>query len=306
MPVSLSIRKVHTFTGHAGSVYALEKSENPGLFFSGSSDKIVSEWNLDLVTPPKGIVNVGSIIYALHFLPWKNQLLIGVSGGGFHVVDMKERREIRNIQHHSAGIFDIVSSQELNRMYTASGDGTLAVWSLDDFSLLHSVRICKEKVRSLALRPDHRELALAAGDGTVRLFDPVTMEEKIRFAAHELSANCVSYHPRESLLLSGGRDAHLKIWDYKSGTLVESIPGHNYAIYSISFSPDASLFATGSRDKTVKIWDAETFDFLVRIDKEKFQGHLNSVNKVLWTPHKNYLLSTGDDRSIMVWDVTKT
>ena len=123
------------------------------------------------------------------------------------------------------------------------------------------------------------------------------------FSAHQFSANVATYSPDGTLLLSGGRDAHLNIWDAKSYTLIKSIPAHNFAIYDIVFSPDAKLFATASRDKTIKIWDAETFELLVRIDKEKWDGHLNSVNKLLWSSYNNYLISTGDDRSIMVWDV---
>jgi WD repeat-containing protein 61 len=93
----------------------------------------------------------------------------------------------------------------------------------------------------------------------------------------------------------------LNIWSTDSFSLFKSIPAHNYAIYAISFSPDKKYFATSSRDKTVKIWDAETFEVLVRLDKEKFQGHLNSVNKVLWMEN-NILLSCGDDRSILAWE----
>ena len=103
------------------------------------------------------------------------------------------------------------------------------------------------------------------------------------------------------MILTGGRDAHLNIWDAKSYTLIKSIPAHNYAIYDIVFSPDAKLFATASRDKTVKIWDAETFELQVRINKENYDGHVNSVNKLLWTD--KYLVSTGDDRAVMVWEV---
>ena len=123
------------------------------------------------------------------------------------------------------------------------------------------------------------------------------------FDAHQLSANCVAYHPNGKQLLSGGRDAHLNSWDASTYQLIKSIPAHNYAIYDIVFSPDNKYFATASRDKTIKIWNAEDAGLLMRINKEKYDGHSNSVNKLLWCKYNNYLVSTGDDRIIMVWEV---
>ena len=108
----------------------------------------------------------------------------------------------------------------------------------------------------------------------------------------------------------------------------QSIPAHNYAIYSIVFSPDGKYFATASRDKTIKIWDANNLNVLSRINKESFDGHINSVNKLMWTtspkssPRESvlsrdqkglsnspagvvgsYLISASDDRKVMVWEI---
>jgi WD40 repeat protein len=118
-----------------------------------------------------------------------------------------------------------------------------------------------------------------------------------------LSANKVIKHPTKDIILSGGRDAHLNLIEWPSCKIMEKIPAHNFAIYDIVFNPDKTLFATGSRDKNIKIWDASSLQFLYRIDKEKNEGHINSVNKLLWSSYKNTLVSTGDDRSIMGWQI---
>jgi WD40 repeat protein len=176
------------------------------------------------------------------------------------------------------------------------------VWSLDGLTLLYDLKLCNEKVRGLALNGDHTVLAVACGDGTIRLFDVLSMREFHRIEAHSLSVNGICFHPHGNYLLSGGKDAHIKIWSTDDFSLIKSIPAHNYAVYAFSFSPDLKLFASASRDKTLKIWDATTFEILQRIDKEKYGGHLNSVNNVLWMEN-GFLVSTGDDRSICVWKV---
>ncbi|PSR03495.1 MAG: hypothetical protein BRD50_05840 [Bacteroidetes bacterium SW_11_45_7] len=64
------------------------------------------------------------------------------------------------------------------------------------------------------------------------------------------------------------------------------------------------MFASASRDKTVKLWDAETFELLKVLDNKKFEGHVHSVNKLLWSHEHDLLISCGDDRSVIIWKVT--
>ena len=300
------LTKLSTHPGHDGAVYALERGMNTNEFYSGGSDRVVSLWDLTGELPPQGLVNVGSIIYSLRLIPEMHLLVIGVSSGAFHVIDLKEKKEIRLIKHHTSGIFDCVYSLKHNKLFLCSGDGSISAWSLPDFGLIKTVGLCKEKVRGLAINSDESLLAVACGDGSIRIFDTDTFSQVKDFAAHQASSNCVAFHPENNYMLSGGRDAMLRVWDAKNFTLLKEIPAHNYAIYSISFSPDKKFFATGSRDKTLKIWNAGDQSFLFRADKEKADGHTHSVNKTLWTNYKNVLLSGGDDRKVISWDVVSS
>jgi WD40 repeat protein len=124
------------------------------------------------------------------------------------------------------------------------------------------------------------------------------------FRAHKNSVFALRYSPDGKYLLSGGRDAHLNIWDHKENyRLKESIIAHMYAIHSIDYREDGRFFATCSMDKTIKIWDAENFKLLKVIDKSRHGGHLTSVNKIFWSNYKNRLISCSDDRSISIWEL---
>ena len=200
-------------------------------------------------------------------------------------------------------MFDIKYSSKNNFVITASADGSFAAWDANTFQLITHQPLCNAKVRSIALNNEETLLAFACGDGTIALYDSKSLKESQRLDAHELSTNCLCFHPDGKYLLSGGRDAFLRVWDISENfKMINEIPAHNYAIYKIAFNNSENIFATASRDKTIKLWTADDASILLRLDKEKFNGHLNSVNTVMWIEN-NFLISGSDDRSIIVWKV---
>lgn len=301
----MEVKQIVRLTGHSGAVYALEKSSDKNKFFSGSSDHIVAEWDLNAADNGQMLAQIPEIIYSLKLIPQKNILLAGQSAGGIHVIDLLTRKEMRLLQYHAAGVFDLSFSEEQNLLFSIGGEGTFSISHLDDLSLFKTIKLADEKLRSIAIHPEQKEAVIGCGDGSICVFELPSLQLKKRWLAHQekFSVNAVQYSPDGNYLLSGSRDAHLNIFDVKNDyKLMTSIPAHNYAIYCIAFSPDKKYFATASRDKTLKIWDAENFNVLIRLDKEKYEGHLNSVNKLLWK--NDNLISGGDDRSIIVWKVS--
>ncbi|MDQ3191445.1 MAG: WD40 repeat domain-containing protein [Bacteroidota bacterium] len=299
------IDKTAQLTGHTGSVYGLCNGPSPMVFFSGSSDGVVAEWNIENTDQAKIAVKIDSAVYSIAFIKENNLLLIGNANGGIHIVDYIEKKEIKLLQLHTAQVFDIKYSEKNKCFYSASSDGTIAVTNIADFNS-EGLKLCQQKARQLNLNPDESLLAVACGDCTIRIISTSTFNEIKTFAAHDLSANSVCFHPSGKLLISGGRDAILNVWDLEQDYKLKlSIPAHNFAIYSIEFSLDGKLMATASRDKTVKLWDSATFDLIKRLDNKSSKGHLNSVNRLIWNKQSGNLITSGDDRSIILWQISE-
>ena len=304
----ISAKKIAELTGHNGAIYALERSETDDCFYSGSSDKIIAKWNLDTLSPEKFAAQLPGIIYTICYIADKNILLAGTSEGKIHVIDLIERKEIKILQNHTQPIFDIkhysptqpITHSTNYPILSAGGDGNLTVISSQDFSTVKIIKLCSEKLRAIDIYEN--TAAIACGDGMIRIIDLKELKTINEFPAHTGSVYAVKFSPDGKYLLSGGKDAHLKTWKMEDGRweMDRSIPGHNYAIYSIVFSPDGKHLATASRDKTIKIWDANTCVVLTRINKENSDGHINSVNKLMWD---KYLISAGDDRKVILWEI---
>jgi WD40 repeat protein len=296
----IRVKKITELTGHNGALYSLEDSEIKDCIFSGGSDKIIAKWNLGILQVEKFTAQLPGIIYSLCYIEEKKILLVGTSEGKIHVIDLLQKREIKTLQNHIGPVFDIKYN---TRIISVGGDGVLSITAIENFNTISLVKVSSAKLRMAAILGD--SVAIACGDGAIRIIDLNTSEIKNEFHAHTGSVYSLKFSPDGKRLFSGGKDAHLNIWELfrENWVKAKSIPAHNYAIYSIVFSPDGKYFATASRDKTIKIWSTNTSEVLVRIDKEQFNGHINSVNKLLWNKYNNYLISTGDDRKIMVWEI---
>jgi WD40 repeat protein len=297
------ISKTATFTGHSGSIYALAEGPEPFSFFSGGNDRTVAAWNLDSLQPENFSIKLDASVFALHYLPEENLLLIGDANGNLYLVDVVSKIVKGTIKPHLGAIFSIRYYSTEKKIISSSADGSVALTNLEDLNF-NKTEISGYKVRGLDISNDW--LAVSSGDCSVRIFQLPDMKMIENFGAHNLSANTVRFIPKSKKLLSGGRDAFLNYWVRKDKyEIYKSIPAHNFAIYGIEFNADASLFATASRDKSIKIWESVELNLVKRIDSKSMAGHTGSVNSILWHQKKDVLISAGDDKRIISWQIKK-
>jgi WD40 repeat protein len=180
----------------------------------------------------------------------------------------------------------------------------LIVVDRNDLRIKMKLAPSEKNARVLAINPKVGEVAVGFSDNFIRVFSLRDYKLKYEFKAHDNSVFALSYTPDNNFLISGSRDACLKLWDVNSAyRLTNEVAAHLFAINHLTFSPSGEYFATASMDKSVKVWLASEMKLLKVIDKARHAGHGTSVNKLLWTNHQNQLISASDDRSISVWDV---
>ncbi|KAK2753586.1 U3 small nucleolar RNA-associated protein 13 [Arachnomyces sp. PD_36] len=111
--------------------------------------------------------------------------------------------------------------------------------------------------------------------------------------AHEKDINALDVNYSSSLFASASQDRTVKIWSIEDGSVLGILRGHRRGVWSARFAPEGTpkinsetgasntrgLILTGSGDKTLKIWSLSDYSCILT-----FEGHTNSVLKVLWLP----------------------
>ncbi len=299
-------------SGHKGPVYTLCKAPAGNSFFSGSGDGTLVRWRIGAIDG-EVLARTNEAIYSAH-LHGNDLIFIGTEAGAIHVIELRTAREIHHFTVHRKGIFRFISIGP-DRIACAAGDGSLSIWDIRKMAdrwqveLYRQIPLIEEKLRDLEISDNGDRLVIAGGDGQLRILGTNGFNEIGSIGAHPgtaqprgiQGASSVVFHPSKPVLISGGKDGHLRFWRTdRENTLLQEIAAHKGAIYQIAFDQAGSLCATGSRDGTIKIWDARTFDPLFRMDRGK-HGHTHSVNSLLWMDR--YLVSASDDRSVRCWPI---
>jgi WD40 repeat protein len=283
--------------GHAGAIYCCVSNDD--FLYSTAADRFVTRWQVNKGVQDPFSIRLPHASYAIELIGNK-YLLAGLNTGGLHVFDLESRKEIKYFSQHVQAIFSIKYNAPKSFFCVGDADGNISVWSVIDFELLLYLPIGCGKIRHIAFSTDGELMALSCQDEKTRIFETTHFNEISTFASHQGGASCSQFHPsQDDLLLTGGKDAYLKIWKWRTGILQKAIPAHNYVLYDILFIKNEEKFVTASRDKSVKIWDATSFTVDQRLDR-KSDGHLHSVNRLVKLT-ENSFASVSDDKRIIVW-----
>lgn len=297
----IKITKLHQYSGHKDCIYSLSPSLNENCFYSGAGEGYVVEWDFENKADGVLICQVPRPVYSLLLLKQKRQLLIGSAQGNLHVVDLNVNKEIKNIEAHTLGIYDIKLHN--NTFITTGGDGKINIFNTEDFTLLKTIQASNKSARTIAINPVLNHIAIGFSDHSIRIYNANNFELIQTLNYHVNSVFALSYCNQNKHLLSGGRDVFLKFYNAENNyELIKDVPAHNLHINAIQFNPSGSLFATVSMDKTLKIWDAVTFELLKVVDKARNEAHVTSINKLIWI-NNSELLTGSDDKQIMHWKV---
>ncbi|TDH66519.1 hypothetical protein CCR75_007009 [Bremia lactucae] len=267
---------IGTFEGHKGAVWSAKLDNEAEFCATGSADFSVKIWDAltgDVVTTLEHKHVVKSVAFTtdgarLLTAGHEKQLRV------FDVLCVKEQLHAYKAEGRTgivvlppSPLVEMQTAQQirkvvvLNDLLAATGevDGTVTIWDLDTFTQTRQFKVDADVMDMEASR-NGQVLTIAAGK-QVYFFD-VQNEFALLHAfpmpisfAEEGGA---SLHPTESKFVAGGSDTWVRVFDYKTGEILELHKGHHGPVRCLRYSPNGDSFATGSEDGTIRIWQNDS------------------------------------------------
>jgi WD40 repeat protein len=293
----MKLELLDSFGDMKSPLYAIADGTHADSFFTASANGLVSEWNTEYGVSSEIQVKTSGAVFSLLYDESSKLLWIGCQQNTLSVVDIAAKKEIKNYNVHPGGVFDIQILDD--KVISTGADGNVIEWNRLDATYSRTIPLCDCKIRRFAINTHASELAFPFSNGEMEIVDPIFFNSIEKKKVNDLGVASCAFHPKKSVLLTGGKDGEIHLWNTKKNyEPVINFTAHKANIYAIAFHPKRHVFVTGSRDKEIKVWDAETLDFLCG------GAHARSVNALHFLKN-GLLLSASDDGSIRLWKILR-
>jgi WD40 repeat protein len=289
--------------GHEGPITSLDVS-NDGRVVSCSRSPTVLVWSLQKGTLLHRWPQRDKVLYSAAFTARGKSLvlagdtdLLPESRPNVRLVDAATGKELRALLEQPAVRSSAISADGKT---LAVGYGIRTVGVLDVATgNLHYELQAPSNVDALAFTPDGSRLVSRSKNGGIVVWNTAK-----RKAEHFLTkpgvgpaSASLSVSP-DGKLLAGceGADAMPYLWDLKTGAQVRNLGVRG--THCFAFSRRGELLAAGSNTGRITFWIVKTGQKVAQVD-----GHAGKVTCLAFSADDRYLVSGGDDTSLLVWDV---
>lgn len=294
-------------TDNTGEIDPLEGDGNNAAVFStdgrravvASSDRGVRVWDVEAKRDVKRLVGHTASVWAVGLNADGTKAISGGMDGTARVWDVARGQELAKLDGHLSLVSAVALNGDGSKAMTGGFDGAVVWWDAvkaTEIRRLEGVEL--KAVHAVALVPG-KKLAVIAADRQVIMWDFSTGEVRAKWEAHAVSVTVVSAAEDGKLILTGGDDGRVKVWD-ATGKLLVELKGHEGGVRSVAMKADGRWAVSASTDGTVKLWDVPA-----KAEVATFRKHTSQVVSAAFTPSGTKTVSLDTKLGTLLWDVAK-
>lgn len=318
------------FVAHPDSVNSVAFSPGGTRIVSGGSDNTVRVWSAPFKpTPSDGIgVPIGGPLLGHHgavlsvvFNADATQIVSGGQDGSVRVWNAVTGLPIPANQ----GEVRAVAFRPDGKLFASGGsDGTVKLW--DPAAAVATGQLgtptSEQQIDTVAFSPDGGRLVTGGPGGMLRLWDlnteapeggvraraDVEKDTDERIMSVAFSPPKEPGQPGGDLIVTGGFDGMLRLWDGRTLKLISAAQSIGYQLWSVAFSPDGRHIVTGSgfdsasseETNLIQLWKV---DPLEKDGDPMRSSSVSNIYSVAFSPDGNRIASGSSDGTTRLWDV---
>jgi WD40 repeat protein len=302
--LELNGKELHNFKVHKDKVYNISFSPDGNTIATASWDKTVKLWRLDgtLRETIKHEDRVNSVSFS------KDNII--ASGGVDNTVKLwKIDTKSLPIYAHNKPVRSVSFHPKLDKIATASEDGTAKLWEQNGHQLNLSERSVGSNVNGVSFNPDGDVIAIASADGKTHLWNttegkrikPLIDRDLEGSKSHSNEVFSASYSRDGTMIATASADRTAKLWRSSDGEYIRTLrgegdQGHSNYVVDVSFSLDGKMIATASDDHTAKIWKKSDGTLCATL-----KGHTGEVNGIDFSSDGVTIATASDDYTVKLW-----
>ncbi|MDD5569696.1 MAG: caspase family protein [Bacteroidales bacterium] len=133
-------------------------------------------------------------------------------------------------------------------------------------------------------------------DTTIRLINRINKSESRILAGHSGKVTCLAFSHSGKILISGGHDKLIKLWDVATGKLLRTLGNVTTPVPTVRFHPSDSILMISSGGSAV-VWNIALANV-----KHKIEGHKGLTGAADYSPDSKFIVTAGFDKNIKIWD----
>ncbi|MEV6114132.1 TIR domain-containing protein [Streptomyces sp. NPDC052109] len=307
---------LHRLPGHTGPVYTVAFAPDDATLVTGDATAVVRLWDLTTGRLAGELPGHRNAVYRARFSPDGTLLATGDRGddwrdGTVRVWDLATRTVRHEFTGHSGRVYTLDFHPGGRFLVSGDTDGEVRLWDLAAGGSAGLLGGCSGAVYQVLFDPDGTLLAAGDSAGVVRLWridpaaDPVAVPLNRQPAEHRGSVWVCKFRPHGdtpaqgpgSLLVTGGNDGVVRLWEPATGQGRRILRGHGRRIGTLSFSADGSLLAAGGNDGVVRVWHSGSGRRL-----RELTGQSDRLVSAAFGPVGPLLATASSDGDIYLWN----
>ncbi|PCH06693.1 Small-subunit processome, Utp12 [Penicillium occitanis (nom. inval.)] len=243
---------------------------------------------------------------------WQTPSVPGTDAGG----DLEYAPFVlhRELTGHFDTIQNIEWSSDSRFILTSSKDLTARIWSLDPQDGFEPTTLAghRQGVKAAFFTADQEAIYTVSEDGALfrweytskRLEDEVDREERWRimkkdfFLQNDAKLKCASFHAKSNLLVVGFSNGIFGLYELPDFNNIHTLSVSQSNIDFVTMNKSGEWLAFGSsKFGQLLVWEWQSESYIL-----KQQGHLDSLNSLVYSADGQRVITTADDGKIKVWD----